>query len=244
MPSKTQPKTWDVSSTPLAEHFWIAGLDSSELLEKYIQLGEASQLNGLHSPGLEDTIEEDEAAEEEVQPTQGSPRPASRHSRHSSLNQLSRLSSDAAISIKISDANRSGTASNRSSATIRPVRTSAIQSGGLNDENFDDALRRFAADRESFFLDLNLSAGAVTNTSKPRPRPRTQKIVAEEGMNNGLRSSIGSVRRHMSVRGMNSMKRQSSVMSRQGKCRSSTFLKEITHTIYSFRKKFSKNEQL
>ncbi|KAL9115460.1 MAG: hypothetical protein Q9227_000781 [Pyrenula ochraceoflavens] len=220
--SKSQGKTWDVSLAPLADFFWIAGLDSSELLEKYIQLGEASRLNGIHSPGLEDTIEEDELAEAEGEAADGSPRPTSRHSGHNSLNRLSRLSNEAAFSVQQLDSNRSGTASNRSSATIRPVRTSSkVQSGSFNDDmTFDDALRRFAADRESFFLDLNLSAGAVTtSTNKPRPRPRTQKIVADDQTNNGLKSSIGSVRRHISVRGMNSMKRQSSVMSRQGKFR-------------------------
>jgi hypothetical protein len=63
---------------------------------------------------------------------------------------------------------------------------------------------------------LSLSAGAIT-PARPKPRPRTQKLVTEDkpASSNPLRSGIGSVRRHMSFRDMNSVKRQPSV-ARQG----------------------------
>lgn len=220
-PLRTSAKSYDVSSVPLADFFWIAGLDSSELLEKYVKLGDATVLNGRHSQGLDETIEEDEAAEAEAlsmptSPMPVSPRPLSQHSKRNSQNRLSHLSSETLASPRASTVHSSGTASNRSSATIRPARTSSLgPPKGMDEDDFEDALRRFAADRESFFLDLNLSAGAVTQTGRPKPRPRTQRIVAEDTPNS-LRSSIGSVRRHMSVRGMNTLKRQSTAVSRQG----------------------------
>lgn len=74
--------------------------------------------------------------------------------------------------------------------------------------DFDRALRKFASERDSFLSDLTLSAGAVV-PNRPRPRPKTQRIVNEDA--GGLKSGVGSIRRRISFRDMNSMKRQSSV---------------------------------
>ena len=53
-----------------------------------------------------------------------------------------------------------------------------------------------------------MSAGAVI-PNRPKPRPKTQKIINEEVT--GLKSGVGSIRRRISFRDMNSVKRQSSV---------------------------------
>jgi len=74
--------------------------------------------------------------------------------------------------------------------------------------DFDKALRKFASERDSFLSDLTLSAGVVV-PNRPRPRPKTQRIVNEDA--GGLKSGVGSIRRRISFRDMNSMKRQSSV---------------------------------
>lgn len=84
---------------------------------------------------------------------------------------------------------------------------------GLNDHDFEKALRKFASERDSFLSDMNFSAGAVM-PNRPKPRPKTQKIVNDEAV--GPKSAVGSIRRHISFRDMSSMKRQSSV-ARQGK---------------------------
>ena len=110
-------------------------------------------------------------------------------------------------SLRISETK--GTASNRSSATIRPSHTNGNKP--LEDVDFENALRKFATERESFLLDLNLSAGVVQRQSKPRSR--TQKIVNEE--QSSLRSGLGSVRRRISFRELSSVKRQPS-LARQG----------------------------
>jgi hypothetical protein len=200
---------------PLADYFWIAGVDGAEVLETFKRLGEDYRMNGAASPApaLADVIQED--AEEEHKPTESSSRPTSTlfvgNERRGPNNRLSTLSRDSEQS--------NGTSSNRSSATVKGATPSPRgQSMFMEDFDFDQALLKFASERESFLTDLSLSAGAITPNSRPRSRVRTQKIVDEApspGSNNLLRSGIGSVRRHMAFRDMNSMKRQPSV-ARQG----------------------------
>ena len=93
--------------------------------------------------------------------------------------------------------------------------------GGLNDHDFEKALRKFARERDSFLSDMNLSAGVVT-PNRPKPRPKTQKIVNDD--TTGPKSAVGSIRRRISFRDMSSMKRQSSV-ARQGE--------PLSHAVYS-----------
>ena len=100
-----------------------------------------------------------------------------------------------------------GTDSNRSSTTIKAIQINGTH-GGLNDTDFEHALQKFAAQRDSFLSDLNLTAGAVL-PNRPKPRPRTQKIINEEVT--GLKSGVGSIRRRISFRDMNSVKRQNSI---------------------------------
>lgn len=211
MPSPTA-----VEGAPLADYFWIAGVDGSEVLDTFKRLGDEYRINGAASPGpaLADAIQEDADAEEEHNP-EGLSRPGSTlfvGNGRTSSQRLSTLSRD---SEKTNGAN-----SNRSSVTVKgassPVRSSAVFDGNFD---FDQALFKFASERDSFLTDLSLSAGAITPNTRPRSRVRAQKIVSEESPSQGgsglLRSGIGSVRRHMAFRDMNSMKRQPSV-ARQG----------------------------
>ena len=204
----------DVGSCPLADFFWIAGLDGKDVLEAYIKLGDALNppTRGI-TPALDEAIVEDEDAEDDYSILE-SPRPVSRHSKQSSLGRMSRMSGEAQFGARTSNGKNSGTNSNRSSATIRAVpliehRVSTL----LNDIDFDKAMSKFTTDRESFFLDLNFSAGAVTKAPRIRKRrPKTQKIVPEELQPQpSLSRGLGSIRRHMSIREMSSMKRQPSV---------------------------------
>lgn len=172
--------------------------------------GEVEDDYGAHIP-IEPTIEEDRAAEAE----DGSPdlHPTTPHNaKRNSYQRLSSLSDEARLSISTLSLspNKSGTASNRSSATIKAIQVNGTGSGGgLNDTDFENALKKFTSQRDSFLMDLSLSAGAVV-PSRQKPRPKTQKIVNED-----LKSGAGSLRRRISFRDMSSMKRQSSVK-RQG----------------------------
>lgn len=199
----------EAPSNPLADFFWIAGLDSADILSSLQKPATDDGLNGAQAAA--ETIQEDADEEQEDNDPD-------RSSKRFSYQRMSKLSYDGRTSVLSirHDPQNPGTASNRSSATIRAVPTSSVASQLLNDVDFDKALRAFASDRDSFLSDLNLNPEpASTNnaTNRPRPRPKTQKITSEES--NALKSSIGSVRRHMSFRDMSSVKRQPS-LARQG----------------------------
>lgn len=208
--SRNGNKGHEVAAAPLADFFWIAGLDGQDLLEAYVRKTDhRHSANGSNGYGIEATIEEDKVAEQETSSILDS-RPSSRSRKHDSFKRLSKLSDDARNSILSLDSN---SASKRSSAaTIRVVDTPGNrQSTILNEVDFEKAMTKFAKDRESFFLDLNFAAGAVTMPSEPKkPRPKTQKIIPEEIEQTPTRG-FGSIRRHISFKEMSSMKRQPSV---------------------------------
>ncbi|KAG7004706.1 DENN domain-containing protein [Physcia stellaris] len=204
--------TAETSSAPLADWFFISGVDSDQLT-----WGREEDLAANNvSPPSEPTIEEDRLAEaEHVSPD--FPPTTPRNRKRNSYQRLSRLSDDARLSIASisSTPDRKGTDSNRSSATIKGIQI--VGKGVLNDQDFDRALRKFASERDSFLSDLTLSAGAIV-PNRPKPRPKTQRIVNEDA--SALKSGLGSIRRRVSFRDMNSLKRQSTV-ARQASVRTS-----------------------
>ncbi len=207
------------SSAPLADWFFICG-KSRRFLERHY----AYRVVGVDSEQLrwrrdeeavetappapvEQTIQEERAAEAEND-SQDPPVATPRMTKRNSYQRLSNLSDEARLSISslsFSPDKKGGTDSNRSSTTIKAIQ---INGSGLNDHDFENALKKFASQRDSFLSDLTLSAGAVL-PNRPKPRPKTQKIVNEDAA--GLKSGVGSIRRRISFRDMNSMKRQSSV---------------------------------
>ncbi|MBE3049494.1 hypothetical protein IMZ48_44745, partial [Candidatus Bathyarchaeota archaeon] len=200
------------TSVPVADYFWIAGLES-------ISYGDSPP----PTPQVESTIAENEL--EGLDSANGTPRPV-RHSRQSSKNRISKLSNEARFSFNTTDED-GNTKSNRSSATIRPSNNggrstpTAINEGNLMvpDFDFDNALFKFAAEREHFLEDLSFTAGAKAQ-AKPMANPRAERIKAEETEQSGrlsplrsFRGSIkgsikGSIRRKMSFRDMNSTRKQ------------------------------------
>lgn len=157
---------------------------------------------------VEPTIEEDKAAEAEgdSQDLRGT---TTKKAKRNSYQRLSNLSDEARLSITSLSLfpETKGTDSNRSSITIKGSQING-NSRLLSDTDFENALKKFASQRDSFLSDLTLSAGAVV-PNRPKARPKTQKIVNEDAA--GLKSGVGSIRRRISFRDMNSMKRQSSV---------------------------------
>ena len=210
----------DTSSLPLSDWFFIAGVSLFLLVAS-----PSNSLTGVDSYQLrwrkdedptdlaptapvEPTIEEDKAAEAEADSPDlkgATPKKAKRNS----YQRLSNLSDEARLSITSLSLSpeRKGTESNRSSTTIKGPQ---INGNGrlLSDTDFENALKKFASQRDSFLSDLTLSAGAVV-PNRPKARPKTQKIISEDAAN--LKSGVGSIRRRISFRDMNSMKRQSSV---------------------------------
>lgn len=215
------------TSTPLADYFWIAGVESIAY-DDTPQLGQtSSKEHQFESTIAEDGEPSDDAA---AGPNGSSSRVTARHSRNSSGNRFSKISlTDNRFSINtIEDLDGGNTASNRSSATIRPGNNTGSNPNGLvvpesggpsrssggtimEGFDFDKALLKFAAEREDFLEDLTFSAGAKVQSRSPMVKPRTERIKADDGEPSGRRSPLrslrGSIRRRISFREMNSIRK-------------------------------------
>jgi hypothetical protein len=218
----------DNSSTPLADYFWIAGIE-------HITYDDGPAVQPPQQ--LDDTIVEDGEGELTDSSTATPSRATARHSRQSSVNRLSTISK---LSLSPSLSGGEGrvledvdgnTRSNRSSATIRPIpppnfngngnsipELDSFEGGvgiGFNgfpaDFDFDKALLKFAAEREDFLDDLTFSAGAKIQSRPPMINPRTEKLKNDDdpsGRKSPLKSIRGSIRRKMSFRDMSSVRKQ------------------------------------
>lgn len=211
------------SSTPLADYFWIAGVESIA----YDDTPPYQNHTQFKDSQPELTIAEDgEPSSDAASASNGrSSRLTARHSRQGSGSRLSKLSFDHRLSMGgLEDLDVGTTASNRSSATIRAVNNvgtangssmeASANGGALGDFDFDKALLKFAAEREDFLDDLSFSAGAKVQAQKPMTNPRAERIRADEaepsGRRSPLRSLRGSIRRRISFRDMNSSRKQPS----------------------------------
>lgn len=196
-------------SVPLADYFWIAGIE-------FISYDDGSHPSGP----AEVPISEDGEPENKNPAANGSYRVPARHSRQNSANRLSKLSFDGRSTPSILDGSDGNTASNRSSATIKPS-NAVVPNGQSNnfdeatlpmaDFDFDKALVKFAAERENFLDDLSFTAGAKLQSRPPMVNPRAERIRADEvpsGRMSPLRSLKGSIRRRISFREMNSTRKQ------------------------------------
>lgn len=219
----------DITSAPLADYFWIAGIDSLSYSDPVFgplnPRDKTGNGAGSPSPQVDATIEEGSEGEtSSASPvTGGTPRARARHSRNNSWNRLSKLSNDARNStLEEID----GTRSNRSSITIKGLPTNGSEGSfngdSLGDFDFDRALFKFAYERENFLDDLSFSAGVPQQKPRSMANPRTERLKVEDGDGPGaspgkrspLRSVGGSIRRRISFRDMNSVKRQASSVQR------------------------------
>ncbi|CAN9317854.1 unnamed protein product [Alternaria alternata] len=211
--------TADQSSTPLADYFFISGIESSQVYD------ERTQNNGivtspLAQPPVDETIEEDRALEtDSIRPTSQDGLSNADTTRRRSANRFSenRQSNGTIVGIG-SDSKQ--TASNRSSATIKGLQ---LGGSGLSDQEFDIALRKFASERDTFLEEIQFTAGVAqqARSTPTRPRPRPQRVSQannDDGVGN-LRSGVGSIRRRISTM-QSSLKRQSST-ARQSSIRTS-----------------------
>lgn len=210
-PHATKAPDANASSSPLADYFFIAGIESSQIQN------ERNVVPGSPPP-VETTIEEDKALETETvtsprPSTSGSPTPAAqkRRSRYSFEAHKSIGSIILPLDVGSPNSNRS------SAATLKAPQLGGL---GLSDEDFEQALRKFASERDSFLEEIHVSAGTVTHhnstSTKPtRTRPKTVRInnAEDQAPSSGLRNGVGSLRRKLST--MNSMKRQSLTTQRQ-----------------------------
>ena len=69
----------------------------------------------------------------------------------------------------------------------------------MTDDDFDSALKKFAAERDSVLTEIQVTSGQATQITKPmRIRPKTQRFALED-MQTAQKSGIGSVRRRLST---------------------------------------------
>lgn len=218
------------TSAPLADYFWIAGIDNLSYSDPVANpITPREQFNNVPSAQVETTIEEgSENGDASSPPGTTNKRATAQHSRTNSWQRLSKISHDTRSSISnIEELDM--TRSNRSSMTIKAGNGYSNGNGGSNllgDFDFDSALMKFANERENFLDDLSFSAGAPVQKpppmTHPAPNPRTDRLRAEDaesgtGKRSPLRSVGGSIRRRISFRDMNSMKRQPSTVQRSSK---------------------------
>ena len=210
MPSVTETSE---SSRPLADYFWIAGLDSQQLVDAF------SHQRWSHDPvdnnGVDFAIKEDVAEENDQTSILQSPRGSVGHRRHDSFQRLSQLSDEARETIhSLTDASKPQ--SNRSSLTIRAPSAplDPRMSSAISEVDFDKAMNKFATNRDTFHLDLTFHPTETAKPVRSKSRPRTQRIVAEEEPAPLPNRNFGSIRRHMSFKDMSSTKRQLSMARR------------------------------
>ena len=203
------------TSAPLADYFWIAGIDSLSYGHHFRlnpDTGE-KETNGVSTASrpLDSPIDEDRALETTRVRNLPTPIPFPpdaldddpRHSKISNESRNSIVNGGGGLPEPFR-----ASASNRSSATIRPVPAPLT---ALNDDDFDRALRKFTSERDSFLDELSVHAGA-----SPSARTNIQvKVAAARSSHrddsNGVGLGSPNVRRHFSLRDLNSMRRQPSV---------------------------------
>ncbi|KAK8197678.1 AEX-3 domain-containing protein [Phyllosticta capitalensis] len=167
---------------PLADYFFISGIESSQVYDE-------QRSQGAAIAPTESTIQEDSALETDDRPVSPDALSLGKSSSHEPRQSI--------ITIIGPDNGIPPTPSNRSSATIKGISTHG--NAALSEEDFELALRKFAAERENFLEEIQFSAGTLKQEDRPRPRPRTQRIVNESENAGGFQAGIGSIRRRIST---------------------------------------------
>lgn len=201
----------DAASAPLADYFYIAGIESSRIFP-----GRSNRHSGSNalskSPPLDPTSEEDQPEPTDLNGQRpASPASHSTTSPTASKRASARFSWDTRKSIgSVIGLEGRVTESNRSSRTIRiaPPSDDANALPNTREQDFDEALRRFAADRDSILDEIQFSAGQIAQPDRPapRPRPKAQRIVSSEQLEKG------SIRRRLST--MNPLSRSNTTLKR------------------------------
>lgn len=208
---------------PLAEYFWIAGIDSHSYTEQIGRepLARRSRSINEEGPIAESSAEQEE--EDDVLAASGSRNASGTNTPKLTLNVPG---AEQRLSVASQGSGKSyanGEQSNRNSnSTITQgmlgdglgfvtTPTGSGGLGGLADFDFDKALRKFAAERETFLDELSFSAGAIQN-DKPLVPPQAKKVVNDESSLN----KSGSLRRRISLRDLSSLRRAPSAIHRTG----------------------------
>lgn len=200
------------TSWPLADYFWIAGVDGQQLADAFSRSRWSYEPND--STGIDSIIKEETTNNDQSSILQ-SPRPSINHSRHDSYQRLSQLSDEARYSIRSlnSPVGSVHPRSNRSSLTVKPAENTSAprMSSAITELDFEQAIKKFMTDRDTFFLDLTFNPAEKAKPVRPKSRIQTQKIVVPDEPSPLPNRNFGSIRRHLSFKDMASTKRQPSM---------------------------------
>ncbi|KAF3917518.1 hypothetical protein ABW21_db0209442 [Orbilia brochopaga] len=270
----------DATSAPLAEYFWIAGMDTNSYWNSQASKSLSTTQPPVRGSLIAEDLPEAKEPEDPVYPTRddslnfrqpvergnsdkfeqtaSGPQVIGHHDGCKTPimtetgtfgdgigSRMSTLSTNSA-SPSFADTKRSSQSSNatiiagNSNSQFRQINTNhsdaiaqTINAGlSIGDFDFDTALRKFATERENFLEDLSFAAGAVHHQPKKPPpvNARIQKVM--EG-NNGPPNIVksGSLRRRISLRDLNSMRRAPSVVGRAASIRTSKRLSNYNSVI-------------
>ena len=218
------------TSRPLADYFWIAGLDSQQLIDAFSR--QRWSQDPVDPNGLGLIIKEEAADENDESSILQSPRDSTAQSRPNSYQRLSKLSDEARDTLQSRDG-ATDPRSNRSSLTVRaaPPPANHRLSSAMSELDFDKAMTRFATNRDDFYLDLTFTP-IDTKPARSTSRPQTQRIVAQDESSSLTNRNFGSIRRHLSFKDMSSAKRQPSI-ARQTSTRTSRRMSSYNSVIPS-----------
>ncbi len=178
--------TWDTASAPLADYFWIAGIES-------ISYPDAPP----PAPQLGHTIDEDGEAEAVDASAGTASRARARHSRQNSATGC-QSSLPTAASPSSTWTSQTGpptvTAAAPQYARMLTICKPGAHAGGHDgtpaEFDFDRALMKFAVERENFLDDLSFSAGAKVQARPPMVNPRAERLRTGDGDASGRRSPL------------------------------------------------------
>ena len=190
--------------TPLADYFWIAGVETISY----------DDVPWRPSPQADKTIDEHSGSDSSKKIIPSSTTRANAcYSRQSCVNRLFKVSNDSQDSVKTLEEPCGNGRCNRSSTAIRPAgggSNGIRHDHSIGDLDFDKALLKLSTDWKNF-LDMSFSAGAKLQARPPTVNSRVERIKADgsefNGRNSPLRSITGSIRRKMSFRDMNGVRK-------------------------------------
>lgn len=210
---------------PLADYFWIAGIDSvsyGEYVPRDTGITDRRSfsdqlLEAIDAQGEDETQDHNYLSTSDATNGSSQRRTANGHSSSngaaSPSNRLSGSSAGSGIdSVQQSRSNTPSDLVRNSSTSSNSTITDLKPRTGKKDFDFDTALLKFAAERDIFLEDLSFSAGTIL-PKKPLTHPRAQKVVSEDMPK---LEKTGSIRRRISLRDLTSMRRSPSVVNRAG----------------------------
>ncbi|KAF8422125.1 AEX-3 domain-containing protein [Tirmania nivea] len=199
---------------PLAEYFWIAGIDSISYGEHMPP--EPPRMGFAPSEGLIEAAEPDESENPFQRRSNGTLQAESRSASPSRLTPSPNATPTGDGRLSVASQNFGGSLGKLRSSNSSTSTLANSLKVGMSDADFDKALFKFAAERESFLEDLSFSAGTIVN-NKPVIHPRAQKVINDDANI----QKAPSLRRRISLRDLSSMRRAPSVVNRAASIRTS-----------------------